>query len=370
MAIFGDMSMMKKDLFIYGTGLTAKHAYELANDSDKYGTITFLNRTLDQYNCVSDYGDCWVFTDKRITEQMKQENDVIVAIMNTMGDIRGVMRNLADAGFSHIIPYAKLADIFPDKFSFLYLEDSVNFMKRMPQIEQARKILEDTCADQRSMQVFESMVNFRKTKNYNFLPEIDKKDNQYFPRDILKYRTDNISFVDCGAYIGDTFEALLKYASDVKANVSCYTGFEPDKDNFKKFEDKLENEKNTKYTLYPYAVCDRAKELYFDMLGTTASKVENNIQTSIHVKGIAMDDIEFSQAPTHIKMDIEGEERNALIGAQNLIRTYKPKLAICIYHKPEDIYDIINLIHAWNLGYRFEMRVYEDVGIDLVLYAI
>lgn len=72
-------------MLIYGTGLTTKHAYELANDSDKYGTITFLNRTLEQYNCVSDYGDCWLYTDKRITEQMKQENDVIVAIMNTMG---------------------------------------------------------------------------------------------------------------------------------------------------------------------------------------------------------------------------------------------------------------------------------------------
>ena len=48
--------MAKRSLFIYATGLTAKHAYELVKDEEQYEFIAFLNRTLDQYNAVSDCG--------------------------------------------------------------------------------------------------------------------------------------------------------------------------------------------------------------------------------------------------------------------------------------------------------------------------
>lgn len=69
-------------------------------------------------------------------------------------------------------------------------------------------------------------------------------------------------------------------------------------------------------------------------------------------------------------MDIEGAEYKALLGAEKTIKKYKPKLAICIYHKPEDVWEIPMLIHKINPNYRFYVRHYSLTTPETILYAI
>ena len=69
-------------------------------------------------------------------------------------------------------------------------------------------------------------------------------------------------------------------------------------------------------------------------------------------------------------MDIEGSEYNALLGSRRIIREQKPKLAICVYHKPEDIIQIPELILSINNEYRFYIRHYSTIGGETVLYAL
>ncbi len=57
-----------------------------------------------------------------------------------------------------------------------------------------------------------------------------------------------------------------------------------------------------------------------------------------------LDDILGNRPVTFIKMDIEGSELAALRGAERIIRQQRPKLAICVYHKPEDMWEIPNFI--------------------------
>jgi len=70
-----------------------------------------------------------------------------------------------------------------------------------------------------------------------------------------------------------------------------------------------------------------------------------------------------------IKMDIEGAELQALKGAEECIRKFRPKLAISIYHKPEDFWTIPKYIADLGMEYRFALRHFTIHKEETVLFA-
>jgi len=70
-----------------------------------------------------------------------------------------------------------------------------------------------------------------------------------------------------------------------------------------------------------------------------------------------------------IKMDIEGSELAALQGAESSLRRWRPKLAISLYHRPEDFFTIPSWINSLGLGYRFFLDHYSIHQEETVLYA-
>ena len=87
------------------------------------------------------------------------------------------------------------------------------------------------------------------------------------------------------------------------------------------------------------------------------------------VEVVRLDDA-VDDGVTYIKMDIEGAELNALAGCQETIRTNRPKLAICVYHRPSDYFEIPRLIHLMRPDYRLYLRQHSPFNIDTVLYAV
>lgn len=70
-----------------------------------------------------------------------------------------------------------------------------------------------------------------------------------------------------------------------------------------------------------------------------------------------------------IKMDIEGSEFSALRGAKKTLQRFKPKLAICLYHKMTDFVDIPQYLHEIVPEYRFYLKHSSVCEEETVLFA-
>jgi len=73
---------------------------------------------------------------------------------------------------------------------------------------------------------------------------------------------------------------------------------------------------------------------------------------------------------TFIKMEIEGSEVAALDGARQTILKNRPKMALSIYHRPQDLELIMDYVENLGLGYRTALRAHNPLCPDaIVLYC-
>ena len=61
-----------------------------------------------------------------------------------------------------------------------------------------------------------------------------------------------------------------------------------------------------------------------------------------------------------LKADVEGSERELLLGARETIRRSKPRLSICTYHLPDDWREIPRMVESFRMGYRIRFSVLFD----------
>jgi len=81
------------------------------------------------------------------------------------------------------------------------------------------------------------------------------------------------------------------------------------------------------------------------------------------IEGGDLDRVDF------IKMDIEGAELGALVGAESVLRRFRPRLAISLYHRPGDYWRIPLWLHSLDLGYRLFLDHYTIHREETILYA-
>jgi FkbM family methyltransferase len=190
---------------------------------------------------------------------------------------------------------------------------------------------------------------------------------QYFPLDLFLFSPDEI-FVDCGAFDGDSLKSFLHLRGD---EFKTYIALEPDPTNFEKLKNYISTlgaALGNKITIRQLAAASQRGKLYFDATGTASATIST--QGGIEVECATLDELLTDNEPTYIKMDIEGAETDALIGAKHIIQKFKPVLAISVYHQQNHLWKIPLLVQSFYNQYNFYLRPYNEEGWDLILYAV
>jgi len=177
--------------------------------------------------------------------------------------------------------------------------------------------------------------------------------------------------IDGGACFGDN---SLCFASMVGPKGHVYS-FELLENNIAIFNKNIEL--NSKYkeniTIIKKALYKNSKEDFSIIPSGGATRINNERSSCKEkIKTLSLDDA-VSQGEIKridfIKLDIEGAELNCLEGAKNSIKTFKPQMAISLYHCDSDYCDILLYLKSLVPEYKFYFNHHTAIAWESILYV-
>ena len=327
---------------VYGTGNGADRVFE---ELDRLGITVSAVVASDGFVRSRTFRG---FEVKSISQLESEIGDFVVALAFA-SPLAEVIENVKALLLRHKVIMPSVPVYESDIFNKDFLK------KHIDEIEIAYSSL----ADEQSKKVFENIVRFQITGDLNYCFECETtKDEAYNILDL----GESESFLDLGAYRGDTVEEFLKYTKFYKKIVAV----EPDTRTFKKLQLNCENLE--KCLLLNNAIWSENCTLTFDgNKGRGASaKSQGEEKSAICVDYITEKYGEFS----YINIDIEGAENEMLKGSSNTLKS-KPKLCMAVYHKSEDVFALINKVKEMNGDYKIYLRHHKHISFwDTNIYCI
>lgn len=182
--------------------------------------------------------------------------------------------------------------------------------------------------------------------------------------------------VDCGAYVGDTIEVFLWKTTGIMKRIYA---FEPGKQQFQAMQKRVVRLKSEWALAENQIILEQAgvgekpifKYINEEQIGLSSNRVCDMGCDNNKIRIESLDDYfrENEDKVSFIKADIEGYELAMLKGAENLIKRCTPKLAICIYHKPNDFYEILIFIKSLVLEYKMLVKHHALDYTETILYC-
>ena len=214
--------------------------------------------------------------------------------------------------------------------------------------------------------IMECMIDSDNSKLYT-IAEL----NQYFAFSPF-FNTGNETFVDMGGYVGDTIERFL-FAQNGSFD-KIYV-FEPGKVQINALKCRIQrlvkewaiDEKDI--VIENMAIGEKVEEAFIEENINSLASMHINYSLGNKISVCSLDEYFKDKNVSFIKVDIEGNEYESLKGAENLIKRCRPKMAISVYHKPDDLLRITKLINSWKLDYKFALRHHSSMLMETILYC-
>ena len=279
----------------------------------------------------------------------------------------GQSRSLLISARHHVEPIA--ARCAPHYANIMSLDAFVIVANR-DRIIRAREMFEDDGISRRSYNaVLHALLTNSPEQCY---PVLDN--DMYFsvPQFACGYAE---SFVDAGAYVGDTVE---KFIWKCGGSFDRILAFEPGARQFAAMRERIRRLRvewaldEDAITAVQGALADENGHMAMDESGLpTSNHGAGSVrpQSAGTVPVHRLDDFIDDRRVTMIKMDVEGMEAQLLSGARQTIARQHPRLAVCAYHYPVDLFSLAETVREIAPTYRFAFRWHAPVLGDYVLYC-
>lgn len=290
------------------------------------------------------------FTVKKEVELTQELGNFTVALCfaSQLPDVMDYIKCVSSRHTTFVPPVPVFGNI-------LFDEDFI--IKNKNDIEKAYSLL----ADDLSRKVYENILLFYHTGKIELLDEITTDKDEAFHK-ILKLGN-NETYVDLGAYNGDTIDEFLHYAGSEYRKIIA---LEPNEKNFGKLQTHCADMQNV--DLWQLGSYNKNTVLEFNnKAGRNSAICKNGTKTQV----AAVDTILCGIAASYIKADVEGADFETLEGMKNTLKNFQPKLNFSAYHRFEDIFRLALYINRLNPNYKIYLRHHPYIPAwDTNLYCI
>lgn len=209
-------------------------------------------------------------------------------------------------------------------------------------------------------------INNFNIKNYCIESFFGINGLRWLPKNI-KEKINNGIFFDIGSCDGDSMIMM-----DLVFKPKKIYAFEPEKNNYSRLCENAKKIKSNNISCVNLGISDKEDIAYINSNGGQ-SKIINK-KEGVEINLTTIDNFvqkNYIEKIDVIKMDIEGLEMSALLGAVKSIKNFKPVLAISIYHSPEDFFEIKPWIEKTFEGYNFIIKKANPFSLnaEIVLLA-
>jgi FkbM family methyltransferase len=275
---------------------------------------------------------------------------VVTTFLPTGGGVRSRLDELAALGCRRTTSYLTLGWRYSGLLPHFGADLPSRILDHAGELERVAQLWSDDC----SRETFRRQLCWRLRADFEGTPA--PAPDQYFPRDILRPIPDEV-FVDCGAFDGDTVRAAPWPFARILA-------IEPDPANAA----RLRCLDRAGIQLHEVLLGSVAGSARFDGRGTMASSRSET--GAIEIPVVTLDELTAGDRPTFIKLDVEGDELAVLQGGRNTLEACGPVVAVCAYHRPEDLWTIPLFLHDALPAHRMFLRAHAWDGFELVVYAV